>query len=267
MRELLISSECYLPPINSTIAQQPRQKAKVWNAEFQQEDYRYENDNPSGISSHRHSSNSNICQNQRSNRGVVHSRKASLPNYMFDSEDGHHNNSSNCHHQHHNKTSRTNYGSNNEMWVAMEEDAFTSDYYSGENNNVEDGQVRQEVMLKPTSRERSYQEEISVQKAIAIRSEKAATPRVFVHKVYAQNGEIFADNDGNQEIVVNTVAVCPNEHQGRQVGRVDSYMETGGRSQVGSLPRNHAMRSSLTIGVDASAVDAYQESDRRVMLI
>ncbi|CAL8096826.1 unnamed protein product [Orchesella dallaii] len=251
-------SECYLPPINSTIAQQPRQKAKVWNAEFQSEDYRYENDN----SQH----------HQHPNRSALQARKASLPNYMFESGDGYHN--GNYHHQemvlqqHGKLDGGANNSNSNLRASSMDEDAFTSGYYSENNNNGDEqsGQANKDFMLKPTSRERSYQEEITVQKAISLRGEHNASPRVIVHKIYAQNGEVIAEQKDGHEVVVNSMVMSTSSGRGDGNSRLGDYNHhhyDSSRSPCGNLPRNHAMRSSLTIGVDARTVEAYNEIDRR----
>lgn len=250
-----------MPPINATIAQQPRQKAKVWNAEFQQEDYRYENDSATQ-QNHRYSLTN---AHRGSNPGLLQQRKASLPNYMYETGENYQHQtkqqnkfndqesreSINHHHPHM-------YGSS-----PVDEEAFTSGYFSENNNNTEDGKNRShEVILKPTSRERSYQEEVTIQKAIAIRGENNASPRVIVHKIYSQNGELFMQQDGNQEVVVNSMTISRDEDGNGNGAPVGNFMPN---PQQQHLPRNHAMRSSLTIGVDASTVDAYTDLDRRVM--
>lgn len=269
---LFLPSECYLPPINSTIAQQPRQKAKVWNAEFQPEDYRYENDStPSSLNqnnnNHRYSLNNVHHANNAPSTGTPHSRKASLPNSMYDS--GGAGDSRNQHYEGGGDSNIINH-----QWSSspIDDEPFTSGYYSSENNNngTDDGHHHRqssrkhhhpEVLLKPTSRERTYQEEVTVQKQIAIRGEHNASPRVIMHKIYAQNGEMILQHDGNQEVIVNSMTVATGVDGGNKGSQHDN---SSSRSPCGHLPRNHAMRSSLTIGVDSSTIDAYNDIDRRV---
>lgn len=262
---LFLFSECYLPPINSTIAQQPRQKAKVWNAEFQQEDYRYENDStPSSLNqNNKHRYSMSNVHHANNATGIANSRKASLPNYMYDSGGAGDNR-----HQHHEGDSNI----INQQWPSspIDDEPFTSGYYSSENNNngTDDGHRQtnrkhhhQEVLLKPTSRERTYQEEVTVQKQIAIRGEHNASPRVIMHKIYAQNGEMILQHDGNQEVIVNSMTIAGGIDGGNKGNQHDN---SSSRSPGGHLPRNHAMRSSLTIGVDASTIDSYNDMAQRV---